>query len=85
MERDFSPEEWTNHFSGIGGFALDAHNRSVGVDLGKNHKVVALRLNTYTDKYRIGSSDLSLWLSNDNKTFLQISGKLQIYLTQKLF
>jgi hypothetical protein len=79
VESDFYPEKGPIDFSGFGGFALDAHNRSVGVDLGEVKKVAALRLYTYAGKYRIGSANLSLWFSNDNKAFFKYQRKLSIY------
>jgi hypothetical protein len=83
VEGDNRPDKGPIDFSGFGGFALDAHNRSVGVDLVAAKKVAAIRLNTYTNKYRIESANLSLWQSSDNKTFFKYQGKLNIYFGPK--
>jgi hypothetical protein len=83
VEGDYYPEKGPIDFSGVGGFALDAHNRSVGVDLVEAKKVSALRLSTYTNKYRIRSANLSLWYSNDNRTFFKYQGKLISYFNPK--
>ncbi len=83
VEGDYYPEKGSIGFTGGGGIALDYNNRSIGADLEEAKNIVALRLNSWTDKYRIVSSNLSLWLSNDNKIFFKYPGNLNIYFNAK--
>lgn len=80
VEGDYYPETGSIDFDGKGGVALDYNSRSIGVDLGKVKSIVALRLNSWTEKYRIKSPNLSLWVSNDNKAFYPYCGKSYTYL-----
>jgi hypothetical protein len=83
VEGDYYPEKGSIDFTGGGGIALDYNSRSIGVDLEEAKNIVALRLNSWMDKYRIGSANLSLWLSNDNKNFFKYPGNLNIHFNAK--
>ena len=80
---DYDPGKGPFNFSATGGFALDKNNHSLGADLGEAKRVVALRLNSQDEKYRIKPENLSLWYSNDNKIFYKYWGGLKIYLEIK--
>ena len=75
VEEDYYPEKGSIDFTRSGGVALDLNNRSIGVDLGEVKSIVAIRLYSWAEKYRIKSSNLSLWTSNDNKVYYQYHGK----------
>lgn len=79
VEGDHDPSKGQITFSCNGGFALDKNERSIGCDLGEEKKVSALRLNSSTPKYRIESNNLSVWISNDNKSYCNNKGNLFFY------
>ncbi|WP_409344260.1 DUF2341 domain-containing protein [Paenibacillus sp. MBLB4367] len=72
-ERDLNPE--TGQLGGFGyayGFQLDYMYRSIGVDLGFRTTVNTIELDVKNEANRVEKVDLSLYVSDDNMTFLKV-------------
>jgi hypothetical protein len=77
IEGDYHPEFGAINFSVSGGVAFDTNGRSIGIDLGRPQDISALRLSGWAEKNRIRSDQLSIWLSDDNRSF----SKYSVYFT----
>jgi hypothetical protein len=76
LENDFNPESGALTFGNSGGWALDAHLRSIGVNLGSKKSVVAIRLRRWGMETRVRPENLSLCISDDNKLYRRYTGKI---------
>jgi hypothetical protein len=78
LDNDLDPAHGIlTNFNYVGGFALDANFRSIGANLVCKKSVIAMRLRRWNQETRVKPKNLSIWISDDNKTFRRYAGQIR--------
>jgi len=75
-DNDVSPESGPLTFGHTGSVALDCRLRSIGANLGEKKPVAGIRLRRWQKETRVKPDNLSLWISDDNKSYRRYAGQI---------